>query len=87
MELTPVVARSHTSLCTDATILCGWLREGGVSGEFVEHDEEKVAAGLIGGVDGLWLQFLVFGDSYRLDENVETYVTTLLDGLRPGRSQ
>ncbi|MFV9691428.1 MAG: TetR/AcrR family transcriptional regulator [Desulfobacteria bacterium] len=67
-------------------LLCGWLREGGVSGEFVEHDEEKVAAGLIGGVDGLWLQFLVFGDSYRLDENVETYVTTLLDGLRPGRS-
>ena len=67
----------------------GWLFdhwEGVASGEFVEHDEEKVAAGLIGGVDGLWLQFLVFGDSYRLYENVETYVTTLLDGLRPGRS-
>ena len=68
-------------------LLCGWLREGVASGEFVEHDEEKVAAGLIGGIDGLWLQFLVFGDSYRLYENVETYVTTLLTGLRPGRSQ
>ncbi|NOQ52865.1 MAG: TetR family transcriptional regulator [Desulfuromonadaceae bacterium] len=68
-------------------LLCGWLREGVASGEFVEHDEEKVAAGLIGGIDGLWLQFLVFGDSYRLDENVETYVATLLTGLRPGRSQ
>jgi len=35
-------------------LLCGWLREGVASGEFVDHDEEKVAAGLIGGIDGLW---------------------------------
>lgn len=68
-------------------LLCGWLREGEASGEFVEHDEEKIAAGLIGGVDGLWLQFLVFGDSYRIYENVETYVATLLTGLKPGGSQ
>lgn len=67
-------------------VLCEWLREGVASAEFVEHDEEKVAAGLMAGVDGLWLQFLVFGDSYRLYDNVETYVTTLLDGLRPKRS-
>lgn len=67
-------------------LLSGWLREGAASGEFVEHNEEQVAAGLIGGVDGLWLQFLVFGDSYHLYENGDTYVTTLLDGLRPGRS-
>ena len=67
-------------------LLCGWLREGVASGEFVEHNEEEIAAGLIGGVDGLRLQSLVFDDSYRLYENVETYVTTLLTGLRPGRS-
>lgn len=67
-------------------LLCRWLREGVASGEFVEHDEEKVAAGLIGGVDGLWLQFLVFGEEYNLSENLETYVTTLLEGLKPGRS-
>ena len=40
-----------------SNLLCGWLREGVVSAEFVEHDEEKIAAGLIGGIDGLWLQF------------------------------
>ena len=68
-------------------VLCEWLREGVASGEFVEHDEEKVAAGLMAGVDGLWLQFLVFGDSYRLYDNVETYVTTLLNGLRPKGSR
>jgi AcrR family transcriptional regulator len=69
-----------------SSLLCTWLEEGVASGEFVEHETKQVAAGLIGGIDGLWLQFFVFGDNYCLHENVETFVTTLLNGLRLKRS-
>ena len=64
-------------------LLCKWLEEGVASGEFVNHNTKQVAACLIGGIDGLWLQYFVFGENYCLYENVQTFVTTLLNGLKP----
>lgn len=59
----------------------GIIQAGIQSGEFREVDAEKTASAYLGGIDGLWLQYLVHGEAYDLNAHAEVYLEMFLRGI------
>jgi len=64
-------------------ILVDIIEEGKQAGDFrADIDSQSLAAAIIGSLDGLMLQWVIFEKAFSLEEIAESYVDIVLNGAR-----
>jgi AcrR family transcriptional regulator len=63
-----------------------YISEGIQNREFANCDDTgKTAAAMLAGIDGLWLQYLIFGKDYDIESHARTFIHTMLAGITIGK--